>query len=203
MARRLLFYTTSLSGGGAERVWTVLASELARRGHDVTLALDFDAEANRPYLAPEVKVDVIGEGEGLRRHVRSLVALATLLRRLRPDFMLTAVGGSDVKGLAAAATLGRTSRVITSYHGYLENETGRFGAIHVRLARLWTRLAAATVCVSEGLRRDMIDRWHASPRACVRIYNPIVVAGADAPLAAAGLAAREALVAAAGRVGPG
>ncbi len=202
MARRLLFYTTSLSGGGAERVWVVLASELARRGHDVTLALDFDAEANRPFLSSDVKVEVIGSGRGYASHLGSFLRLFGLLRRIDPDFMLTAVGGSDVKGVLAALLEGRAGRVITSFHGYLANETGLFGAIHVRLASLWTRLAAATVCVSDGLRRDMVDRWRASPTGCVRIYNPIAVAGADPALDAARLAARAPVIVAAGRLVP-
>jgi glycosyltransferase involved in cell wall biosynthesis len=197
-----LFYTTSLSGGGAERVWVVLASELARRGHDVTLALDFDADANRPYLAPQVKVEVIGDGHGYAGHARSFAGLIGLMRRLDPDFLLTAVGGSDIKGLLAAAPIGRLRRVVTSYHGYLANETGLFGALHVRLARLWTRLAAATVCVSDGLRRDMVERWRASPTGCVRIYNPIAVAGTDPGFDAAGLAARPPTIVAAGRLVP-
>lgn len=195
MPRRLLFYTTSLSGGGAERVFVVLASELARRGHDVTMAFDFDAEENRAFLAPEVKVVVLGG-----RHHRSFPALIRLLLRLRPDLVLTAIGGCDVKGILAAWPLGLRRRVIASYHGYFANEGGRFGRIHFRLARLWTRLAGATVCVSDGLRRDVVENWGGSPSRCVRIYNPIAVRGTDPDLGAGDLAAREPIVVAVGRL---
>lgn len=197
MTRRLLFYTTSLSGGGAERVLVVLASELARRGHDVTMAFDFDATENRAFLAPEVKVEVIGPG-----HLRSFFALLRLLWRRRPDLLLTAIGGSDVKGALAAWPLGLCRRVVGSYHGYLANETGRFGRLHFRLTPLLTRMSGATVCVSDGLRRDVVETWGGSPERCVRIYNPIAVRGVDPDLDAAGLAAREPIVVAAGRLVP-
>lgn len=202
MNRRLLFYTTSLSGGGAERVWVVLASELARRGHDVTMAFDFDATENRAFLDPGVKVVVFGVGRRFSRHRRALVGLIRLWRRLDPDFVLTAVGGSDVKGALAGLLLGRLDRTIGSYHGYLANESAFFGKLHVRLAALWTRLAATTVCVSDGLRRDMVETWRASRTRCLRIYNPIAVAGTDPDLDAARLAARDPLIAAAGRLVP-
>ncbi len=194
MTRRLMFYTTSLSGGGAERVWVVLASELARRGHDVTMAFDFDAEENRAFLAPEVKVVVIGA-----RHFRSLWKLYRLVRGLKPDLLLTAIGGSDIKGLLASLPGARRS-VVGSYHGYLANESGLFGAIHFWLAPLWTWMSAATVCVSDGLRRDVIEHWGALPDRCVRIYNPIAVVGADGALDTAALAARAPIVMGVGRL---
>ena len=200
--RRLVFYTTSLSGGGAERVWVVLASELARRGHDVTMVFDFDATENRAFLDPGVKVVVFGAEGRVIGHLRSFFGLIRLRWRLDPDFVLTAVGGSDVKGSVSGLLLGRLGRTIGSYHGYLANESGLFGALHVRLAALWTRLDAATVCVSDGLRRDLVETWRASRDRCRRIYNPIAVRGADPDLDAARLAAREPLIVAAGRLVP-
>ena len=41
--RKILLYTHALTGGGAERVWALLASGLTARGHDVLLVVDFDA----------------------------------------------------------------------------------------------------------------------------------------------------------------
>jgi glycosyltransferase involved in cell wall biosynthesis len=91
-------------------------------------------------------------------------------------------------------------RVVMSAHGYLANATGRLSRLQTSGAALWTRLAGATVCVSEDLRRDLIERWHADADRLVRIYNPIVVQGVDPTLDAAGLAAREPIVLAAGRL---
>ncbi|NLH82008.1 MAG: glycosyltransferase, partial [Phyllobacteriaceae bacterium] len=75
-----------------------------------------------------------------------------------------------------------------------------FGAVHFWFAKLWTWMSAATVCVSDGLRRDVIETWGALPERCVRIYNPIAVVGADPTLDAAALAAREPIVMGVGRL---
>ena len=192
--RRLVFYTTSLSGGGAERVWAVLASEFARRGHDVTLALDFDASENRGFIAPEVKVEVLGV-----RHFRSVLALGALIAETDPDLVISAIGGSDIKALAATLPFGRR-RVVTSFHGYLANESRLFGFLHFVLARLWTWWSLATVCVSDGLRRNVVERWHAVAARCVRIYNPIAVEGTDPGLTAEALARRDKIVVGVGRL---
>ena len=37
MPRRIVFHVPSLRGGGAERVFVLMANEMARRGHEVTL----------------------------------------------------------------------------------------------------------------------------------------------------------------------
>ena len=196
-----MFYTTSLSGGGGERVWAVLASALARRGHTVTLVVDFDAEENRPFVAPEVEVMVLGGG-----HLRSLWRLMRLIAARRPDVVLSAIGGSDLKAAFATLVLGllgeRPRPVIGTFHGYRENETGILGDLHFRLAPLLTRLCDRTVCVSDGLRREVIERWHAAADRCVRVYNPIRVEGCDPTLNAAALAARAPIILAAGRLVP-
>lgn len=195
--RRLIFYTTSLSGGGAERVWVVLASTLAERGHDVTMVVDFAADENRGFLAPEVPLVVLGYG-----HVRAVIALMGLIVRRRPDLVLSAIGGSDIKAVVASMLTGRWRRVITTYHGYLENETGLFGWIHFHLARPLSRLSAATVCVSDGLRRNVVEQWHGLADRCVRIYNPISVRGSDPGLTRDMLAAREPIILGVGRLVP-
>lgn len=195
--RRLMFYTTSLSGGGAERVWVVLASALARRGHAVTMVVDFAADENRGFLAPEVDLVELKLG-----HPRSVLALVVQIARRRPDLVLSAIGGSDIKALLASIVLGRRRRVITSYHGYLENESGLLGWIHFRFARPLTWASAAVICVSDGLRRNVIDRWGAIADRCVRIYNPIDVAGVDPALTRDRLAAREPIILGVGRLVP-
>lgn len=193
--RRLMFYTTSLSGGGAERVWVVLASELARRGHAVTMVVDFDAQENRGFLAPEVDLVVLGVG-----HVRSIAALMAVMVKRRPDLFFSAIGGSDLKAVVAAALVGRFRAVVTSFHGYVENETGLLGHLHFWLARPLTWASAATVCVSDGLMRDVVRRWHAMSGRCVRIYNPISVGGTDPSLTRDRLAAREPIILGVGRL---
>jgi hypothetical protein len=60
MPRKILFYIYSLSGGGAERVIALLASGFARRGVEVILAVEVEAEENSGFLDPAVRRVRIG-----------------------------------------------------------------------------------------------------------------------------------------------
>ncbi len=195
--RRLLFYTPSLSGGGAERVWAVIAGALARRGHDVTFAVDFESPDNADYLDPAVPVEVLG-----RSHTAGIAELAGILRRRRIDVVFSAVGACDLKAIAAVTLGPRSTRVVVSYHGYRENETGRLSRAKFPLTSVLTRLAARTICVSDGLRRNVVDLWGGSPTRCRRIYNPIFAKTPDPVPTAADLAARADVVLAVGRLIP-
>jgi hypothetical protein len=56
MAKRIVFHIASLRGGGAERVFVLMANELASRGHDVTL-FTWNAEGpNAALRSPAVKL---------------------------------------------------------------------------------------------------------------------------------------------------
>jgi UDP:flavonoid glycosyltransferase YjiC (YdhE family) len=101
---KLLFYTHGLIDGGAERLWSCLASAFKARGYDVRFAVDFEAQDNAQNLDPSIPVTVLG-----RNHALATQRLAKLLRAERPDVALSAVGGSNLKmmtalGLARVAT---------------------------------------------------------------------------------------------------
>jgi glycosyltransferase involved in cell wall biosynthesis len=192
--RRLLFYTHALAGGGAERVWAVLASGFARRGDDVVLAVDFEAPENRPFLDPRVRLVVLGGN-----HFTSMLRLATLLSRERPDVSLSALAASNLKHFFAASMAGRLGRAILSYHGYWSSEPQLLSRIGYLATPIVTRLAAATVCVSDGLLRHIVKRWKASRKKSLRIYNPTL--GKVVPaLTEADLLARAPVVLACGRL---
>lgn len=76
---KILFIIPTLRGGGAERVFALLGDELAKRGHQITIALkSFDGQ-NASAMPSDVKV-LDGKGSWLR-----LVLLFFLIRR-RQDF---------------------------------------------------------------------------------------------------------------------
>lgn len=71
----ILFVIPTLRGGGAERVFALLADELAKRGHQITIALkSFDGQ-NASTISNDVKV-LDGKGSWLR-----LLLLLVLIRR--------------------------------------------------------------------------------------------------------------------------
>ena len=157
-----------MTGGGAERVFAVLASGLAARGHDVILAVDFAANENRRMIDPAVRTITLSES-----HVVSVIRLAWLLIKERPDVALSALSISNLKLFLAALFTGQLSRTILGYHGYSVSEPQLISRLSYALTPLLTRFAAATVCVSDGLRRYVTSRWFGYAKRIHRIYNPV------------------------------
>ena len=173
--RKILFYTHALTGGGAERVVAVLASGMAARGHDVTLAVDFAASENAHMVDPSVKIVTLGAS-----HVVAVIRLALLLAREQPDVALGAISISNLKLFLAALFSGKLSRVVLGYHGYSISEPQFISRIGYAMTPLMTRLCAATVCVSDGLRRYVIERWFGDAGRTRRIYNPVSTGPSEA-----------------------
>ena len=195
--RKLLFYTHALAGGGAERVFATLASGMAARGHDVIFAVDFEAEENKPFLSPEIRVFVLG-----RNHMQAVRELARLLRQEKPDASLSALSISNLKHTLAAMLTGRLARSILSYHGYWISEPQFLSRVSYALTPILTWLAARTVCVSMGLRSYLIAHFAAAPTRTVMIYNPVVTGPLPPALSVRELLSRPPILLAAGRMAP-
>ncbi|BCP51886.1 glycosyl transferase [Kaistia sp. 32K] len=193
--RKYLFYTRSLAGGGgAERVWALLASHFASDGNDVILAVDGAGDPSVP-LDPAVRVEVLPAGNRAQ-----IAALAALLRRFRPDVALSALSGNATK-LALAKLWARSSvPLVVSFHGFEEYRTGKLSAAAYYGMPILTKSCSRIVCVSDTLKAVMIERWGAEADKTVRIYNPVPLA--PAVVDAATLAARPPEIVAVGRLSP-
>lgn len=192
---KILFHIHSLAGGGAERVWAILASDLVRQGEEVVMTVNHLATANLALLDPKVRLVTLGGG-----HLLSTFALAAFLRRERPDVSISALGSSNLKHVVAALLVGRLDRAIISYHGYVENEPRLLSRLSFRLTPLLTRLSALTVAVSASLAEVMVSRYGAAADRIVTILNP--VAAPDMSVDEAGLAARPPMILAVCRLDP-
>jgi len=195
--RALLFYTHALVGGGAERVWARLASGFAARGDRVIFAVDFEANAALPLLTKDVTLEVLPRGHGA-----ATLALAKLIRAQRPAASLSAISVSNLKHALAAHLAGRADRAILSYHGFFDSEPERLSRLGYRLTPLLARATAATVAVSQALRRDLIARLHAPEARTTMISNPAAPEPFPQRVDAGALARRPPLIAAIGRLAP-
>lgn len=195
-SRKYLFYMPALIGGGAERVWALLASEFARRGHHVTFAVDYDSEENETFIDPAVRRVTLPRG-----HFRATLGLARLLLQLKPDVSLSGLGVANLKHMIAAIMTGRHRRAVISYHGFFASEPQFLSRLGNRLTPLFTRLCGRAVTVSDGLRNNLIAEHGASAHRLQRIYNPVYRAeGEQVRPDAAALAARAPIVLFVGRL---
>ena len=194
---RILFYAGRLDGGGAERVMSLLIAGLARRGYDVTIVTQHPpAVAEQGLVPPGVPRHVVGTG-----HAGAVLRLARLLRRQRPDVIVSALSTCNLEALLAATLAGMPRRLVQSVHGFADAEPGLLSQLAFRLLPVSSRLAAATVAVSDTLRDDLVTRFRADARRTLRLYNPVMVDNGAVPDATA-LAARPPLIVAVGRLEP-
>jgi len=186
----ILLYSRASGGGGAERVWAILANGMAARGHRVTFA--FDEKMAGDGVDPAVNMLDVGAG-----HAGAVMKLARLLRSRRFDVIAAAVSVSCVKLTLAKAMAFSPVPLVLSYHGFEEYKTGRLSAAGFYGLPLLALFARRFVGVSDGVVRALVTRWHAPAARTERIYNPV-------PLIAAAMAneilARPPIVGAVGRL---
>ena len=198
-SRKFLFYTHSLAGGGAERVWALLASECARLGHDVSFVVDFDSPENQAFIDPAVKVVQLPHLSGHLGHVIATFALARMLRREKPDVSFSAIGVSNLKLMIASLLAWRWRRAVISYHGFFPSEPQFLSRMGNRLTPILTRLCGRAIAVSDGLKTALLENHGASRARTVRIYNPVDFLGAPTALSSDELAARAPQIVSVGR----
>lgn len=90
---KILFFMYSLGSGGAERVMSVLASELSNSGHEVHIALTAN-ETVYYSLAERVQLHFLGETMKNRmpfamRFIKRLKKMRALTKRLAPDVVIS------------------------------------------------------------------------------------------------------------------
>lgn len=169
--RRILFVINSLAGGGAERVMTTLLRHSARwrERYEMSLALlDNEPQAYEP---PEwITVHRLDANFSL---VRSLGRLRALVRRTRPDIVLSFLTRANVAARAAVAGTGIpfiiSERVNTVAHlpGGLAGLAGRL------MVRLTYPRADHVIAVSQGVADGLVDSFGVSRTRISILSNPV------------------------------
>ena len=165
---RVILHIHSLEGGGAERVWAILASGLAGRGHECLFVVERVDDANRPFLDSRVPYKVLAASS----HVAQVAEMAALWRHTQPHVVLTACGNANLKAALVRAGGQRKPGLIISIHGAVAS--GILGRAGLKLFPLVARIADRVVYNSWGMRGLMERRWFV-PQAngCV-INNPVL-----------------------------
>lgn len=173
--RQVAFIINSLAGGGAERVMCTLlrASEEERRDADITLIL-LDKEP-AAYAVPDwVRLEQL---DCRHSFARSLVQLFAVLKRLRPDVVLSFLTRANIAAALACRALRIpaviSERVNTSSH----LGTGRGAMVARLLVRLCYPLARKIIAVSPGVADDLADAFGIARAKLMVIANPVDLDG--------------------------
>jgi glycosyltransferase involved in cell wall biosynthesis len=177
LSKKLVFHTASLRGGGAERVFTLIANAMAQRDHEVTV-FTWNAEGpNAALLSPEVKLvsldmPIFGEGYGKLGTVSGIARSARFFARHRPDAVFSAPEFANLAMALALQLSASAARFYPSFHaaGLPSND---FGAkIAGTFSRLMAQRATKAIAVSQGIGRDLEARGFSHQSIAV-INNPL------------------------------
>lgn len=158
---KLALVISSLGGGGAERVMSMLARAWASDGNEVTLITLASPRADSYPLDPAVRriaLDVAGDSPhavaALGNNLARLRALRRAIKGCRPDAVVSFMANTNL--LSVAAALGLGVPVIVSERVSVEAQPPR--GIRAVLYRLLYRRAAAVVAQTRRAARDIERR---------------------------------------------
>jgi glycosyltransferase involved in cell wall biosynthesis len=147
---RVLLASPSMRIGGAERVVTMLAGGLVKRGHEVALVAprgERDADLRD---VPHIRLPLDDYGRAASGVLRATVQMSRAISRVKPDV----VHAQNVKyaAIARAATTvtppGRHMPVLATFHGVLPAE--------YRRSALLLRLVDHVACVSSAVLEQIV-----------------------------------------------
>jgi len=176
---KLMALIHSLKGGGSERVLTNLLKGLNRNEFSITLVL---YEGIFDYPIPEdveVRILNISTGRNIFKLTASFVlklfSLAALIKKEKPDVIFSLLSSTNVAVTIAKLLSGIQCKLIISEHTYpsvnLKNEL--YGTITKGFMKRCYPKADKIIAVSEGIKKDLIQNFHAQEDRTTVIYNPV------------------------------
>lgn len=113
-----MFFISSLEGGGAERVMSILCNELVDRGHEVYLAtnkqIPFAYELDNRITILELYPNNFSQLNKMIRWLKFYTRIRSLVREVKPDVITTFMYGLNLHIILA--TLGLNTPIIASEH---------------------------------------------------------------------------------------
>lgn len=139
---KILFLTSSMQGGGAERVAALLSNAWVAQGHNVTIMPTFSGRGGCSYvLDPRVVFDYLADHvNGGRGKLRRLWALRQVIRRSKPDVVVAFLTSVNITALLAAWGSGVPMVVSErTYPPLLQPQLRRTSAFLRRLTYPWAK----------------------------------------------------------------
>ena len=170
--KKVLFLLPSLTGGGAERVFTTLLRHLDRARFEPHLAL---LQATGAYME-DIPKDVPIHDLKVSRVRYGLPAILRLVWRLRPKTILATMGHLNIALICAKPFFPRDTRLLVReavIPSALFREENKNIRIWGWLYRHIYKHADKIVCLSDSMVADLVENFAIPREKLVRIYNPV------------------------------
>jgi glycosyltransferase involved in cell wall biosynthesis len=177
---RVLFFISSLEGGGAERVMVEILRNINRNYIEPILILlyPYDHSPYKGLLPKDLEVIVIKrESDTSLEKIKQFKDFLKCIKNKKPDLILSMLTHCNI--MAIVAGLMYKIRTIVSEHNTLseiiKTEDGRkmMGISGSFLVRKLYRFANKIIAVSEGIKDDLIKNFGISKEKISVIYNPV------------------------------
>jgi glycosyltransferase involved in cell wall biosynthesis len=196
---RVMFVLGSLAGGGAERIVSHLVKHIDREEFDVRVGLLWrDGPYLRDFAAADLVVPRLAHG-WIRyrdqppwwRLLPSLMLVPLqqreVLRRFRPDIIVTVTKAMNIAARVSLATLGRRSPAWVAREGNNtaamiddESPTVLTRRLQDAAVRICYGGADRVLAISAGVGADLARRFHVDPRRIRTVLNAVDLAEVEA-----------------------
>lgn len=170
--KKVLFMLPSLTGGGAERVFTTILRHLDRGRFEPHLAL---LQAEGAYLG-DIPKDVPIHDLKVSRVRYALPRIIKLVWKLRPQTILVTMGHLNVALIAARRFFPRDTKLIVReavIPTALFREENKNARLWGWLYRRFYKRADRVICLSDSMVSDLVKNLGVPREKLVRIYNPV------------------------------
>lgn len=110
----ILFFTTLLGGGGAEKHLLRIVNNLDRQEFQISLALATPGGAYEGDLASDVKLYHLTENKGTAALLQSLIPLRQLIKTLQPDILCSVLDHVNIVAMIAVKSLPNPPKTVLS-----------------------------------------------------------------------------------------
>ena len=176
--KKIVFFGSQMTVGGAQRVLLDQAEWFRKQGWDVQTVFFYDKDGLLPewssrYSFPITALSSYRRGAGLLRNLGGLLkgfmGLIRLLKRTKPDCFESFTHDANLMGIPAARLAGVKGR-FASHHGQFAGQSGISRKLHRMVIN--SPLTTKLICVSERAKRQALDEGIAADKIRV-IFNGI------------------------------
>jgi glycosyltransferase involved in cell wall biosynthesis len=175
---KVLFTVPILGSGGVGRVLSNLLSHLNKKKFETFLIL---CKKEGPYLDTRLRhiptFHLHSKGEGLFTLLKEIWAMANIIRREKPEVVLSMLTRANLTAILAARLSGVKTLVIISERSNLTMVLKAGSKIRSLLLRLgvkiFYRYADYIVAVSDNVKNDLIKNYGIAADKIKTIYNPV------------------------------
>ncbi len=177
---KVLFFISSLEGGGAERVMVNILSHIDKSRIEPTLSLLYPYEKSpyKAFLPEELKVIVVErKSDSFFAKLWQLVNFIKTVYREKPNLILSMLTHNNIMALLAKKFV--RTKVIVSEHNTLGETIKIKGGKEILgipvkpMVKLLYPHADIIIAVSEGIKNNLVEEFRLPANKVKVIYNPI------------------------------